>query len=657
MFYLQALTEKKTEPGKRQRILLLAFCVSVVLAGSACMAAVVADSKPVLGGRPALARSIADTRIAASAKAPDGTEGVWDAARYISLDEVKAGAEAYCLTEYGPAGIERFALEVIDVVRGIDPGRDAILVVGTDERFVHTGPVGGCSGSPVYIEGRLAGALASAWSYSKDPIYGVTPIEEMLRVGRKPGGEETLPGGRQTRFAFDFSMPLDFAEIDRQISERLVSRNKSRAGMEALPCPLIVSGLPAQACRRMADSLEPLGFMVVPGIGGAVADTTNMAAGAERKLVPGACLAVPVVSGDITMGAYGTVTEVRGDRVYGFGHSFLGYGPVDLPMATGKVHMVLTSIVRSSKLCSIAEIVGALTIDEGAAVIGQVGQKAQTFPLSIRVERYNDPEKRVYNCRVAHNRMLTPSAVRSVVGGAALVHGDLPPDHVVEYEVTIGVEGFEPIEFRNVSTSLGVMEMASEGSAAIGLLMENPFGQAKIEFVDYEIRIRPKSIISHIWSANLSDDAVKAGEQIDISVVLESVRTEKTKHTITLPIPENLKPGKYQLMLCGSRDYEQFLLKAAPYRFVAQSLPDLVATLNKTLQIKRAGLYCLLVLPPGGIAVEKSELPDLPPTKALVLQDAKRMISSQPYQHWLEKSVKTGTIVIDKKIAVITVKR
>ncbi len=199
--------------------------------------------------------------------------------------------------------------------------------------------------------------------------------------------------------------------------------------------------------------------------------------------------------------------------------------------------------------------------------------------------------------------------------------------------------------------------MASEGSAAIGLLMENPFQEAEIEFVDYQIRIRPKSIISHIWTADLSDDTVKPGGRIDLSVVLESVRTEKRKYSITLPIPENLKPGKYQLMLCGSRDYEQFLLKAAPYRFVAQSLPDLVATLNKTLQIKRAGLYCLLALPPGGIAVEKSELPDLPPTKALVLQNAKRMISSQPYQHWLEKSVDTKTIVIDKKTAVITVKR
>ena len=115
---------------------------------------------------------------------PKGTEGVWDPARYISIDEIKPGMQAYCLTEYGIAGIEKFGLEIVDVVRNIEPGRNAILVKGTDERFMRTGPVAGCSGSPVYIEGRLAGALAFAWPFSKDPLYGATPIEEMLRVGQ-----------------------------------------------------------------------------------------------------------------------------------------------------------------------------------------------------------------------------------------------------------------------------------------------------------------------------------------------------------------------------------------------------------------------------------------------------------------------------------------
>ncbi|NQT01633.1 MAG: hypothetical protein HQ580_06400, partial [Planctomycetes bacterium] len=136
-------------------------------------------------------------------------EGIWDPAKYIGLDEIKPGMEAYCLTEYGVAGIEKFGLKVVDVVRDFEPGLDVILVSGTDERFIHTGPVAGCSGSPVYINGRLAGALAYAWPYAKDPLYGVTPIAEMLKVGlggQTAGSDQSTGQGLSV---FDFSKPLD----------------------------------------------------------------------------------------------------------------------------------------------------------------------------------------------------------------------------------------------------------------------------------------------------------------------------------------------------------------------------------------------------------------------------------------------------------------
>jgi len=150
---------------------------------------------------------------------------IWDSNKYISIDEVQPGMKAYCLTCYKGTEIEKFALDVISVVRNISPGRNAILVQSTDERFIHTGPIGGCSGSPVYIDGRLAGALAFAWVFSKDPLYGVTPIEEMLEVGRADDRRQTPEDKGQKAnacrvgFVFDFSKPIDFAEIDKQITD------------------------------------------------------------------------------------------------------------------------------------------------------------------------------------------------------------------------------------------------------------------------------------------------------------------------------------------------------------------------------------------------------------------------------------------------------
>jgi hypothetical protein len=580
-------------------------------------------------------------------------EGIWDPAKYIGLDEIKPGMEAYCLTEYGIAGIEKFGLEVVDVVRDFEPGLDVILVYGTDERFIHTGPVMGCSGSPVYINGRMAGALAYAWPYAKDPLYGVTPIAEMLKVGLGGQVANTEQSSSQGLSVFDFSKPIDLMEVDRQLRNELIKRSRNLSGASTLPCPLITSGLTSGACEQLDEMFKPFGMMVVAGGSGGNSDASTE----KVQLIPGATLIVPLVSGDINLAVSGTVTEVRDDKVYGFGHSYLGYGPVDFPMATGKVHTIVSTIYRSFKLTSVLEDVGALKMDESMAVFGQIGAKAKTIPLTIRIDRYNDTEKRLYNCRVANNRLLTPMLLQAAVAGAAFQLGDLPPDHMVEYKVAIDLENDKSIRFQNVSTARGVNDIIIESAGSISMLMNNPYEEIDIESVDYDIRIVPKSIISHIWSLDLSDSKFKAGENIDIEVVIESVLEGKKKYNCTLKIPEDLAPGKYDLTVSGSMDYERFLVKSVPYKLMAQNVPALIEALNFSLSVDRDKLYFIFSLPPGGIALEKAELPDLPATRALILQNAKRALQVRPYQHWIEKSIKTETVVIDKKVIKITVEK
>jgi hypothetical protein len=597
----------------------------------------------------------------------NAVEGVWDPTKYIGIDEIRPQMKAYCLTTYKGTEIEKFALDVLSVVRNIEPGRDAILVQGTDERFIHTGPVWGCSGSPVYIDGRLAGALAFAAFFSKDPLYGVTPVKEMLRVGQvsfsqrnagqTAGTSNPVKDVWEPAFGFDFSRPINFAEINRQITTSRLSAKNIQGGLTFLPCPLITSGLPAEVCEQLNASVEPFGLVAVPGIagGGAPNAAKSVWEPNDVQLAPGACLAVPLVTGDITMTAIGTVTEVVGDKVYGFGHGLLGHGVIDLPMATGQVHTVVSSVIRSFKFASPIEIVGALTTDESAAVRGQIGAKAKMIPLVITVDRYNDTQKRVYNCRVADNQLLTPLVLRSAVAGAALMLGSLPPDHTVKYKVVIGVEGTAPITFENVSTGVGLDEMLEECTASVAILLNNPYEKVDIKSINFDVHIVPKNISSRIWSVDLSDSRVKAGQQLDVTVVVESFLAEKKEYHRSLKIPRELAPGKYDLIVCGGHGYQEFLMKAAPYKFVPQSLETLVEAMNNLLTIGRDKLYCLLVLPAAGIAVERAELPDLPATKILLLQDVKRTLRSQPHPHWLEESLATGTVIIDEKVMQITV--
>lgn len=577
----------------------------------------------------------------------------WDPAKYMSIDEVRPGMAAYCLTCLKGTEIEKFNLDVLSVVRKVEPGMDWILVKCTDERFIHAGPIAGCSGSPVYIEGRLAGAIAyvPGGSFSKDPLFGVTPIEEMLKVGQgNPSQQHAIGQG----FAFDFSRPIDLAEITEQITAGRSSAGRSLTGLTTLPCPLITSGLPGSAYKQLGASVEPFGLMVIPGVSGTAAQE---AANKDVQLAPGAPLALPLVTGDITMEVLGTVTEVVGDKVYGFGHSFLGYGPVDLPMATAQVHTVVSSLALSFKLGSVLKVVGALTTDESRAIFGRIGAKARMISLTMRIERYNDTKVRVYNCQVADNQILTPIALQSAVAGAVLCLGDLPPEHTIQYKVAIDIDGTESVKFKNVSASRGLAEIIMDSIGSVALLMDNPYKKFDIKAIDFDVRVEPKNSVSHIWSVELSDSKVKAGQQVRVAVVVESFLAEKKKYEFILKVPEQTRPGRYELMVCGSYGYEQFLRKAVPYRFIAQNMSGLIEALNDVLGIERDRLYCLLLLPPRGVALQGAELPDLPATKALILQDATRALNAQPYPRWLEKNLDTDTVIIDREAMSITVEK
>ena len=581
-----------------------------------------------------------------------GSSGVsWDSQRYIDINEVRPGMDAYCLTDYGDNGIEKFALKVLDVVYEVDPGHDAILVMGLDERFQHTGPVGGCSGSPVYIDGRLAGALAFGWQFAKDPLYGVTPIREMLEVGRTNPAMAAPGARRQPAFAFDFSKPIDLAQISEQVSRRRLIGSAGPSGTSAMPCPLLISGLPTQACQELASQFDAMGFMAVPGLSGTAATGDEEA----TELKPGAALTMPLVAGDINMNVLGTVTEVRDGRVYAFGHSFLGYGAVNLPMAGGKVYTVISNVMRSSKLGAAGKIVGTITTDEITGVCGQLGVEPNMIPLSIRIERYNDPEPRTYQCRLAYNDTMTASLARSAVAGAALRLGPLPPEHTIEYTSAIHLDDGQAIRFGNTSASDDLTDSVSEIVGAVALLMNNPYGSPKIQSMDFDARIRTDSISSHLWSIDVVDPTIKPGEDIEVNVVIESYRAQKKKYQITLPVPKSVAPGKYGLMLCGAQEYERFLAKTVPYRFIATNYQTLVEALNLALNIPRTRLYCILVLPPEGITLDKAELPDLPGTKSVVLQSDKRALRVQPYPHWIEKTIETGTVISDREIVPIVV--
>ena len=392
-----------------------------------------------------------------------------------------------------------------------------------------------------------------------------------------------------------------------------------------------------------------MGFMAVASPGGV--PTTE----GETSLKPGGTLAIPMVTGDIRMSAVGTVTEVRGDRIYGFGHSLFGGGPTNLPMAGGKVYTVVSNLVSSFKMATCSDIVGAITCDQSGAVVGRIGEKPRMIPLTIHCERFNALEPCTYNCQVAYHQELTASLVRAAITTAGYRGGAFPPNHTVEYNAAIDFDDGRSIHFANTSSNSELGEAGVEMAGALALLMNNPFPVAGIKGLRFDVRVMPKNIASYLWSVEVANPKLKPGETLQAEVVVESFLKEKKKYQIELEVPDNLPPGKYSLLFLGSQEYENFLRKSVPYRYLATNYQTLVDSLNDVLNVDRTKLYCLLVLPPSGIALERAELPSLPGTKALILQSDKRAMPIQPYPRWIEKTVETGTVITDKEMVPITI--
>lgn len=573
-----------------------------------------------------------------------------DKSKYIGVDEIKRGMDAYCLTVLAGTEPKMYPLKVVSVVYNQMPGRNGILVMGTDEAFKHIGAAQGCSGSPVYIDGRMAGALSAGWTFATDPLYSVTPIEYMLRVGSvaDAASAQASPGNAAI---IDFSKPIDLIAARDNVFSMIKKSTATASGFTSLPCPLITS-FPGEVCQSLSQELKATGLLPLAGAGTNIGDDSG---DQEVEYVPGGVLAIPLLSGDIAMAAIGTVTEVIGDKVYGFGHSFLGQGAVDLPMSAGKVHTVVSSMNISFKLASAGKISGALRADESTGIFGKTGEKAKLIPLKLKINRFDSAQEKVYNCKMAYHRMYTPALLQSAIAGAAQMQGPFPPDHVVSYKGSIGIKGYDPIILDNISSGKSVSEVMSEAVGAVSLLMNNPFGKVEIESFDLEINVKPENLLVNTSSVQFDDTTVKAGDKIAATIILQSYKSEKTVYRLGLQIPKDLKPGKYKVLIAGSSDYRKFIGKVQPHRFIARDLDSLVKALRNVVSNKRDKIYMLLKLPSDGIIIEGNKLAGLPASKSILLRSPARTIKVAPLGDWIEQSktipsILTNSVTMEIKV-------
>ena len=534
----------------------------------------------------------------------------------LPFSEVKVGMKGEGKSVFQGTRIDRFGAEVIGVLKNIAPKRNLILVRLSGDPVDRAGVLEGMSGSPVYVNGRMIGAVAFSWAFSKDPIAGVTPIEEMLDVPKRgtgsPGNSRSAPPlGSGSRLAGLYQPEQLAAHFDRYFTAGGLEPEPV-ASLRPIPVPLSFSGFPASLLDRLAPDLSRAG-LVPAQVGGA-----GSGPGAD-SLVPGAAMAVKLVKGDVEISAVGTVTYRDGDKIIGFGHPLLNLGPVSLPLSGAEVHTYLPSLESSFKIASPArDEVGSILQDRTVGVAGSLSTASRLIPVRVEISGNTERPQR-FAFDVMEDSFLTPyliyAALNAVLSTAQKDYGEATVK-LLDGSV-MKVVGEEDIELDNLFAGDMARFYAAGTVAYISqMVLNNEYRPARITGINLMLQYvdeRRIARLERVWSGR---ERVKAGEKVALTVTLSPYRGADLTRTFELTIPEDLTPGKLILQVGDGRTLSRREEESAG-DFRPRDLSQLIFLINHIRTNDR--IYVILTRPDNGILFQGARMPDLPPSKALVM--------------------------------------
>ena len=566
----------------------------------------------------------------------------------MSVDEVKKGMKGYGLTVFEGSKVEKFNVEILGVLRNIGPGQNMILAhvdsPVTDRAMI----LAGMSGSPIYIDGKLLGALAYGWQFSKEPVAGITPIEEMLKIARSGGGSSAGAVASPKFSASEFLTALSKNEIqplfDKMMSGMALNMSAGSGGARRLTLPMSVGSFAPETLTRFAPMLDRLGFVAVPvGSTTSSADTTKKPGAA---FAPGDAIGAVLLTGDFNLAATGTVTHVDNDFVYAFGHPFLDMGEIDFPMAQADIVTVLPSLASSFKFGSTGPIVGALRQDRGAGIMGVIGAQSDMIPIEVTVE--GSGVNKVYKMNLARHPQLSPlimaMAADSVVANSQRAAGE----RTVVMESEIRIKGFEPILLREGWAGAQARQALPQYLALVsGYLMSNEFKAADVESVKVHLRHDDQLRIAKLVEASIvptEKKRINAGDTVKVRAVLKPYRGEQFVETFDVRIPDDQAPGAAYLMIgSGSMANAIDFMLVPPDPRTLEQVVGVLHRLRPSTDLT-VGLYSSS----DGAVTAGVYLPNLPPSmRAIVSGDTSNGPQSQVRYHPTGQQGRTLGYVVD----------
>lgn len=548
-------------------------------------------------------------------------DGSRDVSNYIPLAEITPGMTGYGLTVFKGATVDTFGVTVVGVQENVRVAGSLLLIEVSGHGLELSAIARGMSGSPIYLDGRFAGALAFGWGGALRPIAGVTPAAEMLAMPTDIPPESSTT---QAHLPWDTASLLPTSAInqalaadlwgERQLTQEVVSATSPVTGWPDSPQMwLALTQKIAVDFPQLATGAEQWIFQTTTTAGQPDSAT------AGTRLVAGAACAVALVTGDAALGAIGTVTWVDGDQVLMMGHPFMQRGPVAWPLATAEVLTIFPSRQMSFKMGSVGQVLGTVHHDLRAGLVGRMGAAPRMVPVEVTIDRGNG-ESQKYEFKVAHDPVLTPNLVFWSIYNAILAAGDDASQQTLHYEITSEWSGAravseQPLVLRGVTAGPGgAAAMGGEIASPLAILLNNPFERVQLQAVRATIKQVRTRQTARVLSLTSPRAVAQVGEEIIFSVVIEPHQGPRETIRIPVTLPDHLQPGAYRVLVASAADLFALESQRAAGRFQPVNLGSLVEVLRTPRS--RDDLVLAIFAPGEAAVVQGQELAHLPASVA-----------------------------------------
>ncbi len=554
-------------------------------------------------------------------------------------DDIQPGMKGYGLTVFQGDKIERFDAEILGVMKNVRTKGDIILARLAGGPLEKTGVIAGMSGSPVYISNKLIGAVAFSWAFSKEPIAGITPINDMLGVLDYQAPTNT------------FKDPEFYKKYD--VERKTEKRSTQGGSLERISTPLVFSGIDDRLLASLKDYWNDEGFIPVQGGTSAISTFDH---NRENLFLPGSAVAIKLVTGDLNVSGVGTVTYKKDDRILIFGHRMFFRGACNYPIGTANIISVFPGYQLSFKIASAGETFGVTEQDREYAVSCRIGPEPSMVPVKV-VQHYSGKSVE-YKYNIIDDYLYFHSYLATCIANS-IIHDKAPLEknsYFIKMKVTLSDGNI--VEWKNMyselTTSVNLMSTLMDLSRPIIQIMLNQFKSVSIRSIDVEIDQSDRISVAVLKNMRLNTAGdIFPGDEISLTLTMANYQGAEWTTNVSVQLPSHLTPGPVMLFATSGREDrmgDEILASAAMIPRTYEQLLDSVEEFPMNNEIVIWG-----VTREPGLVINGERFHNLPQSRFSVMKNDKEDSSASMVMRF-RKKIPTGHYIFDMRKLMINVK-